>query len=178
MKIFALAATILLAGSAVAQTPPPPPGPPPTGCTSPESRQFDFWVGSWDLYPNGKDTKVAHSLIERLYMGCAIRENWMPLRAGGGGSLNSYVPKEKLWRQTWIDSSGARVEFKGGLQGRSMVLEGFWPGSAPGGKDGVTRMTYTPNPDGSVRQHGQVTTDNGKTWLESFDFIYRPAKAP
>jgi len=152
------------------------PSPPPAGCASAESRQFDFWVGRWDVYPSGKDALVAHSLIERLYQGCAIRENWMPLRGGGGGSLNSFVPKEDAWRQTWVDSSGARVEFKGGLHGKEMVLEGFWPGSAPGGKDGITRMTYTPNPDGSVRQHGQVSTDQGRTWAESFDFIYRPAK--
>ena len=172
----ALLAATTLTTLASAQTPPNGPPPAPKGCTDPEARQFDFWVGYWDVYPSGKDTKVAHSLIERLYMGCGIRENWMPLRAGGGGSLNSYVPKEKAWRQTWIDSSGAHVEFKGGLHDRSMVLEGFWAGSAPGGKDGITRMTYTPNPDGSVRQHGQVSIDKGKTWVESFDFIYKPSK--
>jgi hypothetical protein len=175
MKTIVLATIAILAGSAAAQTPNSQP-PPPPGCTGAEARQFDFWVGRWDVYPNGKDNLVAHSLIERLYQGCAVRENWMPLRGGGGGSLNSYVPKEMAWRQTWVDSSGARVEFKGGLHGKDMVLEGFWPGSAPGGKDGVTRMTYTPNPDGSVRQHGQVSTDKGKTWADSFDFIYRPAK--
>jgi hypothetical protein len=163
------AALLSLASAAHAQ---------PAGCRGPEARQFDFWVGKWDVYPTGKQTLVAHSLIERLYQGCAIRENWMPLKGGGGGSLSSWAPADKAWKQTWVDSSGARVDFKGGLHGQAMVLEGFWPGSAPGGKDGLVRMTYTPGPDKSVRQQGQVSTDQGKTWQPSFDFTYRPAKSP
>ena len=149
----------------------------PPGCTSPETRQFDFWVGHWDVYPTGKDTLVAHSLIENLYQGCAIRENWMPLKGGAGGSLNSWVPAEKAWRQTWVDASGTRVDFKGGRQGPAMVLEGMWAGAA-NGKDALVRMTYTPNPDKSVRQFGQQSVDGGKTWTVSFDFTYKPAKTP
>ena len=51
------------------------PAPPPPACTAPEHRQFDFWVGYWDVYPTGKEKLVAHSLIEKLYAGCTIREN-------------------------------------------------------------------------------------------------------
>ena len=59
----------------------------PPGCNSPESHQWDFWVGSWEVHPKGADQVIAHSLIEKRYTGCAIRENWMPLGkevAGGG----------------------------------------------------------------------------------------------
>ena len=166
-----IALSALAGASASAQQPPP------SGCTSAESRQFDFWVGHWDVYPTGKDNLVAHSLVERLYQGCAIRENWMPLKGGGGGSLNSYVPSEKIWRQTWVDSSGVRVDFKGGIRGKAMVLEGPWAKSGPKGEDGIVRMTYTANADGSVRQRGEVSLDGGKTWQPSFDFTYKPAKA-
>jgi hypothetical protein len=34
-------------------------------------------------------------------------------------------------------------------------------------------MTFTPLPDGSVRQHGQASRDNGVTWIERYDYIYR-----
>jgi hypothetical protein len=167
---MAVAGAILMSGVPTSETQ----AQPPAGCSSPESRQFDFWVGRWDVYPTGKDNLVAHSLIENLYQGCGIRENWMPLKGGGGGSLNSWVPAEKQWRQTWVDSSGARVEFKGGRQGPVMVLEGLWPGVA-NGKDALVRMTYTPNADKSVRQFGQQSTDGGKTWAPAFDFTYKPA---
>ncbi len=145
----------------------------PSGCDSPEGRQFDFWVGRWVVSRAAKpDEKIADSLIEKLYAGCAVRESWAPLSGGGGGSLNSYVPAEKRWRQTWVGSGGERVDFAGGWNGKAMVLEGAWPG--PKQPTRRIRMTFTPNPDGSVRQFGEES-DDGRTWKPNFDLIYRPA---
>lgn len=172
--IFSILA--MLASGAAAQTATPPaapPAPPPPACTGPEHRQFDFWVGDWDVYPTGKPNLVAHSLIERLYAGCAIRENWMPLSPNAGGSLNNYVTDDKRWHQTWVDSSNSRVHFVGGLTGGKMVLVGDWKGVNGPGQDAVTRMTYTPNADGSVRQFGETSADHGVTWQPSFDFTYK-----
>ncbi len=147
----------------------------PAPCASSEYRQFDFWVGRWDVYPTGQDKLIAHSLIESVYGGCGVRENWMPLSGADGGSLNIYVPREDAWRQTWIDSQGARVEFKGGWTGRAMVLEGLWSNVLGPGEDALVRMTYTKAGDGTVRQFGEMSQDQGETWTSGFDFTYRPA---
>ena len=152
----------------------PPPSPP--ACDTPAHAAFDFWVGEWDVFANGSDQQVARSTIERLYNGCAIRENWNPLRGGPGGSLNSLDPATGRWHQTWIGSSPGRVEFVGGPVAGKMVLTGYWAGVGPNGEDGLIRMTYTPNEDFSVRQHGELSLDHGLTWSDSFDFIYRPHK--
>lgn len=148
--------------------------PPAHACEDPQHGQFDFWVGRWTVTPTARPgTVVAQSLIEKVY-GCGVRENWMPKVANGdGGSLSIYVPAQKGWRQTWIDSSGAYVDFKGGWDGHAMVLTGDWPG--PDGKPNLVRMTYTQGPDGSVRQAGDASRDGGKTWTPSFDFTYRRA---
>ena len=138
-------------------------------CSAPEYHQFDFWAGRWDVY-NPKGQLVAHSLIERVY-GCGIRENWMPLAKPGGGSLSIYVPDQKRWEQFWIDSSGSRAFFTGGWNGSAMVITGKWGGP-------LVRMSYSRNSDGSVRQFGEQSMDEGKSWSPSFDFTYRPAKAP
>jgi hypothetical protein len=172
-SIFAFLAT--LACGASAQTPATPAAPPPPACVAPEHRQFDFWVGYWDVYPTGKSTLVAHSLIEKLYAGCAIRENWMPLKGSAGGSLNNYVTDDKRWHQTWVDSSNARVNFVGGLTGGKMILVGDWKGVNGPGQDATTRMTYSRNADGSVRQFGETSVDFGTTWQASFDFTYKPS---
>lgn len=137
-------------------------------CAATEHHQFDFWVGKWDVYPTGKDRLVAHSLIESVYNGCGIRENWMPLNNQPGGSLSIYVPDQKRWEQFWIDSSGSRAAFTGGWTGSAMVIQGKWGGP-------TVRMTYTKNADGSVRQFGEQSTDGGKSWKPSFDFTYRSA---
>ena len=169
MKIPACVLSLWLAAApALAQTQAQPSAPPPSGCDTPESHQFDFWVGKWDVYPAAHpDTKVADSLIEKLYGGCAVRENWMPLKGNAGGSLNAWEPDKRRWRQTWL-SVGGFADFTGGLDGTAMVIQGDWGGTQ-------TRMTYTPLADGSVEQKGETTTDNGATWQPSFDFIYRRA---
>ena len=149
--------------------------PSPGLCSAPEHSQFDFWVGKWDVYRTGTEGLVARSLIEKLYGGCAVRENWMPVRGGGGGSLNNYVTAEGKWRQTWVDSSNARVDFAGGLVGEAMVLTGFWKDVNGPGRSGHVRMTFTPADDESVRQLGEVSIDEGKTWRPFFDLTYRPA---
>ncbi len=171
----ALLAFILFTPTLALAQPVAPPAPPPAACDTAEGRQFDFWVGRWSVSPRAHPERhVADSLIEKLYQGCAIRENWMPLQAGqDGGSLSSYVVADAGWRQTWVDTSGARVDFKGGWNGRAMVLTGLWP--QPGHPTQLTRMTYTAASDGSVRQLGESSDDNGATWQPSFDFIYRKA---
>jgi len=157
MAVHVIAA-LMLAQAAAAAAP----------CSAPEYHQFDFWAGRWDVY-NPKGQLVAHSLIERVY-GCGIRENWMPLAKPGGGSLSIYVPDQKRWEQFWIDSSGSRAFFTGGWNGSAMVITGKWGGP-------LVRMSYSRNSDGSVRQFGEQSTDDGKSWTRSFDFTYRPAKA-
>ncbi len=159
------------AQSAASPLPPPP-------CSAPEFNQFDFWVGEWDVYPNGANQLVANSKIEKLYSNCAVRENWMPLKGGPGGSLNSYEPTAKKWQQVWIGSQPGRVEFSGGFTNGKMVLTGNWANVNGPGKDALIRMTYSQNPDGSVRQHGEQSLDHGLTWTNSFDFIYRRKAVP
>ena len=164
-RFTALAIGLCLSAAAHAEAP---------GCASPQSRQFDFWVGRWRVSPSDHpDRQVAESLIEKLYRGCGVRENWMPLKGGAGGSLSAYVRADQGWRQTWVDSDGAFVEFKGGWNGKAMVLTGVWP--QPGHPTELTRMTYTRGAHGSVRQLGQVSDDGGRTWGPSFDFTYRRA---
>lgn len=172
--------SIVLAFSLIAQAAAAPAVPPSQPCTGPIYRAFDFWVGDWDVYPNTKDPAqaplLAHSKIEKLYGGCAIRENWMPLNGTGGGSLNAPDPATGRWHQYWLDSGGGRVEFDGGPVQDGMVLTGFWRGVSGPGLDGLIRMSYTRIDADTVRQHGQISTDQGLTWSVSFDFVYRRTK--
>ena len=163
---FALA----LAQAATAQTPAVPAAPP--SCEGASYEAFDFWVGEWDVYPNGGDTKVADSRIEKVSAGCAIRETWMPLKGRHGTSLSAFDPETGAWHQLWIGGTPGRIFFDGGPAEGSMVLTGYW-GKDAGGNPSLVRMTYSVQDDGSVRQYGQASTDHGVTWSDSFDLIYR-----
>ena len=147
-------------------------------CKNPQHRQFDFWVGTWDVSPTGQDKVVARSVIESLYGGCVIRENWMPVSGTAGGSLNSYDPVDGRWHQVWMDAGNARVSFEGYFAEGQMILTGDWRGALGPGKDGLVRMTYSRLEGGAVRQLGQISTDKGATWKPYFDFTYRPVPLP
>jgi hypothetical protein len=167
--MYPFAAFLLLAASQASTTAPTAAAPTPSAaaaCDASEFHQFDFWVGKWAVYgPKGR--QVANSLIEKVY-GCGVRENWMPFgNQPGGGSLNIYVPAEKHWEQFWIDGQGSRALFVGGWNGSAMVIQGKWGGP-------LVRISYTKNADGSVRQFGEQSTDEGKSWKPSFDLTYRP----
>ena len=164
----------LLSAASVQAPPAPPSGPPPaTLCRTPAHAQFDFWVGQWDVYRADTNQLVAHSLIEKLYNGCAVRENWMPLQGGGGGSLNSYRPDKQEWVQVWTDSGNNINRYAGKLEDGKMVLTGT--SDAASGASTPQRMVYETLPDGSVTQTGYVSKDAGKSWQLSYKFIYRHA---
>ena len=107
MALFAASLLVLQAVAAPAL-------PATVPCSGENHGALDFWVGEWDVYRNGSDALVAHSTIEKLYEGCAIRETWMPLGGKPGGSLSGYDPATGRWHQTWIGSTAGVVLFEGG----------------------------------------------------------------
>lgn len=138
-------------------------------CTASEHRQFDFWVGEWNVHrPDG--TLAGANSIKREYGGCVLHERYSTSRGYSGESLNMYDVGRKVWHQTWVDTDGALLLLEGGLRGKSMVLEG----QAVGEKGSVVkhRITWTPNADGTVRQHWESTDSKG-AWATAFDGTYK-----
>jgi hypothetical protein len=137
-------------------------------CGDVEHRQFDFWLGEWNVRtPDGKLAGV--NSIAREYDGCVLHERYTTGRGYSGESLNTYDAGRKVWHQTWVDSSGTLLLLEGGLRGPSMVLEG--PSVGTDGQLTRHRITWTPRADGSVRQHWESTDDKG-AWGTAFDGTY------
>jgi hypothetical protein len=141
----------------------------------PVYRQFDYWLGTWDVRPNGAapDTAPpASNVITKVHNGCVILESWT---APGqtGQSFNIYDRVERKWHQTWVDSTGGLHEYWGELRDGNMVYEGDIP--APPGSGGGrvrTRLTFFRQADGSIRQYAERTADGGKTWAVVYDLLY------
>lgn len=167
-------AALMLMQEAATPAPAPQQPPPPPPCAAEAFGAFDFWVGEWRVTRNGSEQQVANSRIEKVSNGCAIRETWMPLRGGGGSSLSTFDPASGTWHQLWVGGQPGRVFFEGGPVAGKMVLVGYW-GTDSEGVAQLIRMTYTLREDGTVRQHGELSTDHGGSWGPSFDFIYHPA---
>ncbi len=142
-------------------------------CSAEEFGEFDFWIGEWDVFPTGTETKVAESTIRRLSSGCAIHEHWQPLDGKDGTSISLRNHRSGRWEQLWIGSDGRRVDFEGGMVEGAMVMSGYWDDVGGAGKDALIRMRFTPNEDGSVRQSGEASSDHGANWTPFFDLTYR-----
>ena len=137
-------------------------------CDTPPFREFDFWLGEWSVHtPDGKLAGV--NRITREYGGCVVHERYETPRGYTGESLNVYDATRKRWHQTWVDSAGTLLLLDGAFAGGSMVLEGSSVGDD--GKPVRHRITFTPNANGSVRQHWESTDASGK-WTTAFDGTY------
>jgi hypothetical protein len=135
-----------------------------------ENRQFDFWIGEWDVQT--KDgVHAGDSKIQKILNGCGLLENWEG--GGPGKSMNSYNTVRRQWQQMWVDAGGEVHEYAGNLVNGEMIMEG--PAADHGGNKTVRRMTFTPLSDGRVKQKGETSAD-GKQWTTEYEFFYIPKK--
>lgn len=128
-----------------------------------EARQFDFWLGEWDVF-NPQGQQVGTSVIQQIAHGCGILENW----SGGGKSLNFYDPNDGKWYQYWIGGNGSPLRYSGNFKDGAMRYQ-----TETTRQDGTKifqRLTFF-NVEGYVRQLAEQS-DDGVTWQVSYDFKY------
>ena len=144
--------------------------PKPANCEAAVYRQFDFWLGQWELFEHGAAAKAADVRIEAILDGCALREDYSDADGVHGTSLSSYDVRTSRWQQTWMTNRGQQVVIQGSLQGKELVFSGWR-------HDGPTELLVRARwiPDGvNVRQTAETSADNGRTWKPWFDLDFRP----
>jgi hypothetical protein len=136
------------------------------GCQAEAYRQFDFWVGKWDVsgYPTGP--LAGTNIITSELDGCAVLEHWKSIFGGRGRSLNAYDASTGRWSQMWVGGGGcpfANIFVEGGLEdgvmkmaGRREQPGGFLISQCPGAGSVVfahaDRIHWTALPNGDVVQ--------------------------
>lgn len=139
-------------------------------CSSAAHRQFDFWVGDWNV-TDVRGATSGTSSIERVLGGCVLSESWRGSNGVLGRSLSAFSSADDKWHQAWVDNEGTVLMLSGGLVNGEMVLEG--ERRLPDGSRRLDRITWTPNVDGTLRQVWQASGDSGMRWTTVFDGIYR-----
>ena len=162
---LAVAALLLAAPHAGAQQAQQPP------CAPEAHRQFDFWVGSWEV-TNAQGNVAGVNEISSILGGCVLLEEWKS-NAGpyAGKSFNVYDAARDTWHQTWVDNGGLLLQLDGGLVDGNMVLKGKRPGQD--GAEVLHRITWEPLEGGDVRQTWDTSTDDGQTWAQQFNGLYK-----
>lgn len=163
---FALLVSAALPAVAAEQRPEP--------CSTPEYRQFDFWLGDWDVFnPDGK--LIGENRITLEQGKCVLHEHWTSATGNTGESFNIFDARRGVWHQTWVAATGNLLLLEGGLQGDAMVLSGEQP-TRDGSGTITNRITWTPLDDGAVEQRWDQSMDGGETWQAGFVGIYRRSK--
>ena len=152
-----------------------------TPCTTdPVYRQFDFWIGEWDVYAkNGKE--AGDSRIDLILDSCIILENWKSANVSqgvyyAGKSFNTYNSVSKQWQQTWVDNVGGSTEFlEGHFENNKMTFQ-TKPFQFSKDTMAVRRLTFYNLDVNKVRQHGEISKDGGRTWSTEYDLEYRRKK--
>jgi len=135
------------------------------------AREFDFWVGEWDVYVTGTNQLAGHSLIQMVSGGCAILENW-DSPSSTGKSINFIDPNTNKWKQSWSGSyANGNQEFINGEYRDSAMHFDFETKDSQGNKVAGHFIFYNQGPN-QVRQFSESSPDGGKTWTTNYDFTY------
>ena len=167
----ALAAAVAAPGALHAQQPPAPPR-----CdTIPVRHQFDFWIGTWDVYAwadaEAKGPRLGVNVIAPIEGHCALLESWTSGNGTTGRSFNWYDRNLGNWRQLWIAQGGGTLDYtQGELRDGAMRFAGWTLG--PGGRRVEQKLTFFAIHPDTVRQLFEASNDSGRTWTPGFDGRY------
>ena len=146
------------------------PAPPPPRCESAEFHAFDFWIGAWTVH-DATGRLLGYNSIKPIATGCGLLEHWRGAQSGAEGlSINAYDAALGGWTQRWVGAS-ATLWLAGDIVGDAMVLTSTAPRTLRSGDSVRDRITWTPLPDGRVRQFWEVSVDGGE-WQPTFEGFY------
>lgn len=149
-------------------------------CAGPAYRQFDFWIGEWEAFAtNGQ--KAGDSRITLILDSCIVLEEWTSASISkgiryAGKSFNTYNSATKQWQQTWVDNVGGTTHYLEGSGTDGKIVFLSQPFAFSKDTVAVRRLSFYKLNDKTVRQHGEISKDNGTHWATEFDLEYRRLK--
>jgi hypothetical protein len=149
---------------------------PQNQCAAPQQKQFDFWVGEWDLtWPGEKPGETGHGTnsIKRILDGCVVQENFsgadsMHLR---GTSVSTFDARSVHWKQTWVDNEGSYLDFAGDFNNGQMILQREF--SQKDGTRIMQRMVWKNITANEMDWSWEASRDGGKTWQVNWPIHYK-----
>jgi hypothetical protein len=164
----------LSSSSAQQQSTAPPAHPRP--CSEPQQKQFDFWIGEWELtWPGNNPGETGHgtNTIQRVMDGCVVQENFsggefMHLR---GTSVSIFDATDGRWKQTWVDNEGGYLDFVGEFKEGQMILARN--AMRPDGTKVIQRMVFKNISPKELDWSWEASSDGGKTWRVNWPIHYK-----
>lgn len=141
-----------------------------------DSSLFDFWVGEWDLTwkdPDGRSASGTNS-ITKILDGTVIQENFVGMTGQSkgykGNSVSVLDNRTGVWKQTWVDNSGAYLPFTGGAVGADRYFEHEFMNKGVLQKGKMIFRNITRD---AFLWDWMKSTDGGATWKTEWSITYK-----
>jgi hypothetical protein len=121
-------------------------------------KQFDFWLGKWDVTWGEDGTATNHVL--RIMDDKIIQENFSSADLKGI-SVSSFDRERGVWCQTWVDNSGTYLDFTGKIEDGKMLLV---RDAIVRGEACKQRMVWFNIKADQFDWNWERSDDRGKTW--------------
>lgn len=130
-------------------------------------KQFDFWLGEWDVTWGEDGTATNHVL--RIMDDKIIQENFSSPDLKGM-SVSSYDRERGVWCQAWVDNSGTYLDFTGRFEDGKMTLV---RDAIVKGETCKQRMVWFNIEDNQFDWNWERSDDRGKTWRALWELKYK-----
>jgi len=153
----------------------------PTPCPAPEARQFDFWIGEWNVrnrqsppanpgawYETGNATDRVYPVVH----GCAIIEHWRGTTFQGfvtGFSVRAWNADSGQWDLVLLWPSPEQPRF-GELHGAFSHGRGEFLArrGTPTGDTTITRFSFADITPTALRWQSENSNDGGASWSSTW----------
>ena len=141
--------------------------------TENNARQFDFWLGKWDLTwgEDGRGSNRISAILDEH----VIQEEFdgtpsIPLKGISVSAFNFNLGK---WQQTWVDNSGSYLDLVGEFKNEEMILERE---ANIQGKSIKQRMIFYNISADELDWNWERSDDNGENWQVLWKIHYTRKK--
>ena len=133
-----------------------------------ETRQLDYWLGSWTM---GKGADRSTSKVSLSLDKCVFVERWENGKGHVAEKMVAYSPEDKNWYGMFADNEGRVHVF---LDGKvtSDLAEFHGPSRGPNGEAVLNRLKIIRVAPDKVEEVWEKSTDKGSTWTTAYRAQY------
>jgi len=145
----------------------------------PSPRDFDFWLGTWNVWWGPGDDDRGRNVITQTFGGYVVEERFdgRPGTELQGLSVTVYDEHRGLWRQTWVDDTANYFALEGGpVDGGELHLLCRTHNAA--GREAVYRMRFFDLARDSLTWAWERSLDAEQTFEELWRIDYTRARTP
>jgi hypothetical protein len=140
-----------------------------------ESRQLDYWLGSWTMTNPGNTSANSTSNVSLSLDKCLFVERWDSGQGHITETMFAYSPDDKTWYGMFADNEGrAHIFLHGTVALGTAEFHGTSRG--PNGEEILNRLRIVRTPPNKIEESWEKSTDHSASWTTVYRAEYSRAK--